>query len=103
MNAPLPTLQAPVVTVLDPDERARVDAAQGRYQPLLQVTASANQQQGRDLDADVRSRGLTQSAGLTVQENIWRGGQDAGQVEIARQDESIATVRQSFEVESLSF
>ena len=35
MSAALPTLQAPVVTVLDPDERARVDAAgEGLYRAI---------------------------------------------------------------------
>lgn len=35
MASPLPTLQAPVVTVLDPDERARVDAAgEGLYRTI---------------------------------------------------------------------
>jgi AraC-like DNA-binding protein len=35
MSAPLPTLQAPVVTVLDPAERARVDAAgEGLYRAV---------------------------------------------------------------------
>jgi AraC-like DNA-binding protein len=35
MSAALPTLQAPVVTVLDPDERARVDAAgEGLYRTI---------------------------------------------------------------------
>ena len=41
MSAPLPTLQAPVVTVLDPDERARVDAAgEGLYRAIHRDTVA---------------------------------------------------------------
>lgn len=41
MSAPLPTLQAPVVTVLDPDERARVDAAgEGLYRAIHRETVA---------------------------------------------------------------
>jgi AraC-like DNA-binding protein len=41
MSAPLPTLHAPVVTVLDPDERARVDAAgEGLYRAIHRDTVA---------------------------------------------------------------
>lgn len=41
MSASLPTLQAPVVTVLDPDERARVDAAgEGLYRAIHRETVA---------------------------------------------------------------
>lgn len=41
MSAPLPTLQAPVVTVLDPEERARVDAAgEGLYRAIHRETVA---------------------------------------------------------------
>jgi len=41
MSASLPTLKAPVVTVLDPDERARVDAAgEGLYRAIHRETVA---------------------------------------------------------------
>jgi AraC-like DNA-binding protein len=41
MSASLPTLQAPVVTVLDPEERARVDAAgEGLYRAVHRETVA---------------------------------------------------------------
>ena len=41
MSVPLPTLQAPVVTVLDPEERARVDAAgEGLYKAIHRETVA---------------------------------------------------------------
>ncbi|MDQ3234846.1 MAG: TolC family protein [Pseudobdellovibrionaceae bacterium] len=83
--------------------RARVDAAQGTYQPKLQINANAMRQQIEDLKTDVKSRRDSHDINLVLRENLWRGGQDAGQVDLARQDQSLAEIRNVYEGEGLSF
>lgn len=83
--------------------RARVDAAQGRYQPKLSVSASATREHSLDMEDDQRFRADRSDASLILRENLWRGGLDAGQVDRARQDESLAEIRKIYEGEGLSF
>jgi len=82
--------------------RARVDAAQGAYQPTLSVNANLWQSHRNDSGTDVRSRSDSQDVKLILRENLWRGGQDAGRVSLARQDESLAEIRKFYEGEGLS-
>ncbi len=83
--------------------RARVNAAQARYQPSLSLNASASQGQNRDMENDKRSRFENQDASLILRETLWRGGQDAGLVDRAKQDESLAAIRKAYEGEDVSF
>ncbi|WP_176736595.1 TolC family protein [Oligoflexus tunisiensis] len=83
--------------------RARVDAAQGHYQPTLSVNASARQEQRQDLNNEEKSQADGHSMSLVLRENLWRGGQDAGQVDLARQDATLAEIRKFHESEGLTF
>jgi outer membrane protein TolC len=83
--------------------RALVDAAQGRYQPTLRVSGSAEQQRSTNLENDQRSRGDALGGSLVLEENLYRGGQDAGQVDLAKQDESLAEIQKNYEAEQLSY
>jgi outer membrane protein TolC len=83
--------------------RARVDAAQGRYQPSLRVDGSAQQQNSKDMESDQRSRAESLGASLVLEENLYRGGLDAGQVDLARQDESLAEIQKIYEGEELAY
>lgn len=83
--------------------RARVDAAQGRYQPTLRLTGSGSQRFNTNLENDERSRANTLGGSIVLEENLWRGGQDAGQVDLARQEESLAEIRRNYEGEGLAY
>jgi outer membrane protein TolC len=83
--------------------RALVNAAQGRYQPTLSVNGSAQQQSNKNLDDDQRSRSDSLGASLVLEENLYRGGLDAGQVDLAKQDESLAAIQKNYEGEQLAY
>lgn len=83
--------------------RALVSAAQGRYQPTVRVDASAQQQSSKNLEDDQRSRADSLGASLVLEENLYRGGLDAGQVDLARQDESLAEIQKNYEGEQLAY
>lgn len=83
--------------------RALVDAAQGRYQPTLSVNGSAQQERSTNLEKDQRSRADSMGASLVLEENLYRGGLDAGQVDLAKQDESLAEIQKNYEAEQLAY
>jgi outer membrane protein TolC len=83
--------------------RAYIDAAQGSYQPTLSVQAYAQQAQRHDVQTEQKSKLDGHDLDLVLRENLWRGGQDAGRVDIARQDETLAELRKFQESEGLTF
>jgi outer membrane protein TolC len=83
--------------------RARVDAAQGHYQPTLRLTGSGTQTYSTNLENDEKSRENALGGSIVLRENLWRGGQDAGQVDLARQEEALAEIRKIHEGEGLAY
>jgi outer membrane protein TolC len=72
---------------------ASTDVARGAYHPQIGLNAQAGDARRTDLEeGGGTARSETRGVGLTLRQNLWRGGQDALAVERAQADERIAAL-----------
>ena len=83
--------------------QSELEGAEGYYQPELRLAASSAKIRAQDVLADLKTRRDESSLSLSLSENIWRGGQDAGRVDTARQNEKIAQISQKIQLEAVAF
>ena len=96
----------PTLKVKDEELAARrynVDAARAAYQPLVSLSGSTARQEVKDFDLHTRSRYANKDLTATLRENIWRGGRDAGEIAISKQNEALAEIDQNAERTTIDF
>lgn len=68
---------------------AAVDAARAVYQPEIALDAGLSRSASRDLDLDSTRTSLDRELGVSLRENLWRGGRDALDVDIAGDERTL--------------
>lgn len=80
-----------------------VDSAKGAYHPTAALTASVGRIQTAESTDDTTSRTDSAQAGLTVRQNLWRGGTDSAGVRVAKADQEIARLQLDTQKATVSY
>lgn len=83
---------------------ALVDASVANaYQPKVAAVGSIGENRTKDLDQDQDVRSRDQSYGLSLRQNLWRGGRDSFDIDIAETDERLAGLGERLKTEAVRF
>ncbi len=83
---------------------ALVDASVANaYQPKVAATLSLGENRTRSLSQELDTKSRDQSYGLSLRQNLWRGGRDGLDIEIAEADEQLAGLGARQKTEAVRF